>query len=71
MPVLIVFETIIELLCASLGIPSYIYACLVLWHVNIYNNAMFDMFYVICLCAVCGTNFDVPSVHMACKDKLK
>jgi hypothetical protein len=71
MLVLMVFETIIELLCASLEITSCIYVCLVLWHVNIYNDVMFGMFYVICLCAVCGTNFDAPSVHMACKDKPK
>jgi len=37
----------------------------------IYNDVMFAMFYVICLCAVCGTNFEAPSVHMACKDKPK
>jgi hypothetical protein len=71
MAVLMVFETIIELLCARLEITSCIYVCLVLWHVNIYNDVMFDMFYVICLCAVCDTNFDAPSVHMACKDKPK
>jgi hypothetical protein len=23
------------------------------------------------ICAVCGTNFDAPSVHMTCKDKPK
>jgi hypothetical protein len=69
MPVLMVFETSNELLCSSLEIASCAYMCFVLWHVNIYNNAMFGMFYVICLCAVCGTNFDAPSVHMACKDK--
>jgi hypothetical protein len=68
MPVLMVFETINELLCASLEITSCIYVCFVLWHVNIYNDVMF---YVICLCAVCGTNFDAPSVHLACKDKPK
>jgi len=54
--------------CANLEIASCAYMCFVLWHVNIYNNVMFDMFYVICLCAACGTNFDAPSVHMACKD---
>jgi hypothetical protein len=63
MPVLMVFETINELSCA--------YMCFVLWHVNIYNNVMFGMFYVICLCAACGTNFDAPSVHIGCKDKPK
>jgi hypothetical protein len=56
---------------ASLEITSCIYVYLVLWHVNIYNDVMFGMFYVICLWAVCGTNFDTPSVHMACKDKPK
>jgi hypothetical protein len=66
MPILMVFETIFELLCASLEITSYI-----LWHVNIYNDVMFGMFYVICLYVVCGTNFDAPSMHMACKDKPK
>jgi hypothetical protein len=71
MPVLMVFETIIELLCASLEITSCIYVCFVLWHVNMYNDFMFYTFYVICLSAVCGTNFDAPSVHMACKDKPK
>jgi hypothetical protein len=71
MLVLMVFETIIELLYASLEITSCIYVCFILWHVNIYNNAMFGMFYVVYLCAVCGTNFDAPSVHMACKDKPK
>jgi hypothetical protein len=71
MPVLMVFETINELSCASLEITSCTYMCFVLWHVNIYNDVMFGMFYVICLSAVCGTNFDAPSVHMACKDKPK
>jgi hypothetical protein len=65
MPILMVFETIIKLLCTSLEIASCIYVCYILWHVNIYNDVMFDMFYVICLCAVCGTNFNAPSVHMA------
>jgi len=45
------------------------YANMTLWHVNIYNNFMFNMFYVICLCAACGTNFDAPSVHIGCKYK--
>jgi hypothetical protein len=71
MPVLMVFETINELSCASLEITSCTYICFVLWHVNIYNNVMFDMFCVICLCAACGTNFDAPSVHIGCKDKPK
>jgi len=71
MPVLMVFETIIILLCTSLEIISFAYVCFVLWHVNIYNDVMFGMFYVICLCAICGTNFDAPSVHIACKDKPK
>jgi len=71
MPVLMVFETINELLCASLEITSCTYVWFVLWHVNIYNDIMFGMFYVICLCVVCGTNFDAPSVHMVCKDKPK
>jgi hypothetical protein len=64
MPVLMVFKTIIELLCVSLEITSCIYVYFVLWHVNIYNDVMFGMFYVICLCAVCDTNFDAPSVHI-------
>jgi hypothetical protein len=71
MPVLMDFETIFGLLCTSLEIASCIYVCFLLWHVNAYNNVTHDMFYVICLCAVCGTNFDAPSVHMACKDKPK
>jgi hypothetical protein len=71
MPVLMVFETINELSCASLEITSCTYMCFVLWHVNIYNNVMFDMFYVIFLCAAYGTNFDAPSVHIGCKDKPK
>jgi hypothetical protein len=71
MLVLTVFETINELLCASLEITSCAYVWFVLWHVNIYNDVMFGMIYVICLCAVCGTNYDAPSVHMACKDKPK
>jgi hypothetical protein len=45
--------------------------CFVLWHVNMYNDVMFGMFYVICLSAACGINFDAPSVHMAYKDKPK
>jgi len=57
MPFLMVFETIIELLYASLEITSCIYVCFVLWHVNIYHDVMFGMFYVICLCAVYGTKF--------------
>jgi hypothetical protein len=71
MPVLMVVETINELLCASLEINSCIYVCFVLWHVNIYNNVIFGMFYVVCLCAICGTNFDAPSMYIACKDKPK
>jgi hypothetical protein len=71
MLVLMVFETINELLCASLEITSCAYVWFVLWHVNIYNDVMPCMFYVICLCAVCDTNFEAPSVHMACKDKPK
>jgi hypothetical protein len=62
MPVLMVFETIIGLLWTILEIASSIYVCFVLWHVNIYNDVMIVMFYVICLSAVCGTNFDAPSV---------
>jgi hypothetical protein len=69
MPVLMVFETIIELLCAK--IASCIYVCFILWHVNIYNDVMFGMFYVVYLCAVCSTSFDASSVHMLCKDKPK
>jgi len=71
MPILMVFETINELSCASLEITSCIYVCFVLWHVNIYNDVMFGMFYVICLCVIYGTNFDAPSVHQVCKDKPK
>jgi hypothetical protein len=48
-----VFETINKLLCASLEITSCIYVCFVLWHANIYNDAMFGMFYVVFLCAIC------------------
>jgi hypothetical protein len=66
-----VFETIIVLLCTSLETISCANVCFVLWHVNIYNNVMFDMFYVIWLCAVCGINFDALSVYIACKDKPK
>jgi hypothetical protein len=65
------FETIIVLSCTSLEITSCTYVCSVLWHVNMYNGVMFSMFYVISFCTICGTNFDAPSVHMACKDKLK
>jgi hypothetical protein len=71
MPVLMVFETIIVLSCTSLEMTSCTYVFFVLWHVNMYNGVMFNMFYVISLCAVCGTNFDAPSVHMTCKDKPK
>jgi hypothetical protein len=71
MLVSIVFETITEVISASLEIARHIYVCFVLWHVNIYNDVMFDTFYVICLCVVCGTNFDALGVHMACKDKPK
>jgi hypothetical protein len=71
MPVLMVSETIIELLCANLEIASCIYVCFILWNENIYNDVMFGMFYVVYLCAVCGTSFNTPSVHMACKDKPK
>jgi hypothetical protein len=71
MPILIVFETINELLCASLEITSCSYVCFVLWYVNIYNDVMFGMFYVVFLFVICGTNVDAPNVHMACKDKPK
>jgi hypothetical protein len=66
-----VFETIAEVISASLEIARHIYVCFVSCHVNIYNDVTCGMFYVICLCAVCGTNFDAPSVHIACKDKPK
>jgi hypothetical protein len=71
MPVLMGFEAIIKLLCASLKIASCIYVHFILWHINIYNDVMFDMFYVVCLGVVCGINFDAPKVHMARKDKPK
>jgi hypothetical protein len=71
MPVLMVFETIIGFLCISLEIASCIYVCFVLWHVNIYNDVMFGIFYVVCLSVAYGTNFDAPSVHMVCKNKPK
>jgi hypothetical protein len=44
MLVLMVFETIIEQLCASLEITSCIYVCLVLWHVNIYKMSCLACF---------------------------
>jgi hypothetical protein len=71
MPILMVFEIIIELLCTSLEIASCIYVCSILQHVNIYNDVMFEMFYFVCLYAIFGINFNAPSVHMACKDKPK
>jgi hypothetical protein len=67
MSVLMVFETIIVLLCTSLETTSCAYVCFVLWHVNIYNNVMFGMFYVLCFML-----YDyVPSValilmHLVC-----
>jgi hypothetical protein len=70
MPIFMVFETINELSCANLEITSCAYMCFILWHVNIYSNVIFGIFYVIRLFATCGTNFDAPSVHMTCKDKL-
>jgi hypothetical protein len=71
MPVSMVFETITEVICARLEIASRIYLGFVLWHVNMYNDVIFGMFYVICLSAACDTNFDALSVHIACKDQLK
>jgi hypothetical protein len=35
MPVLMVFETITEVICASLEIACHIYLCFILWHVII------------------------------------
>jgi len=35
MPVLMVFETITEVICASLEIDSHVYVCFILWHVII------------------------------------
>jgi hypothetical protein len=71
MPASMVFETITEVICASLEIACCIYVSFVLWHVNMYNDVMFGTLYVICLSATCDTNFDAPSVHMASKDKPK
>jgi len=71
MPILMDFETIFGLLCTRLEITTCIYVCFVLWHASMYNDVIFDMFYVIYVSVVCGTNFDAPSVHMSCKDKPK
>jgi hypothetical protein len=35
MPVLMVFETITEVICTSLEVASHIYVCFTLWHVII------------------------------------
>jgi hypothetical protein len=43
----------------------------ILWHANILNNVLFDMLYVACLCAACGTNLDAPNAHVTFKDKPK
>jgi len=32
---------------------------------------LFSVLYVACLCATCGTDFDAPSMHVTCNEKLK
>jgi hypothetical protein len=71
MPVLMVFETIAEVICASLEIASHIYVCFISWLVIIITTFCLAYFYVVCLCAVCGTYFNTPNVQMTCKDKPK
>jgi hypothetical protein len=71
MPVLMVFETIAVVICASLEIARHIYVCFISRLVIIMTMFCLVYFYVVCLCAVCGTYFNAPSVQMACKDKPK
>jgi hypothetical protein len=71
MSVLIVFESITEVICASLEIASHIYVCFISWLVIIITMFCLAYLYVVCLYAVCGTYFNAPSVQMACKDKHK
>jgi hypothetical protein len=71
MPVLIVFETITKVICASLEIASHIYVCFSSWLVIIITMFCLAYFYVVCLCAICGTYFNAPSVQMESKDKPK
>jgi hypothetical protein len=57
MPVLMVFETITEVICASLEIARHIYVCFISRLVIIMTMFCLVYFYVVCLCAVCGTYF--------------
>jgi hypothetical protein len=49
-----VFETITEVICASLKIASHIYVCFISWLVVIITMFRLAYFYVVCLCVVCG-----------------
>jgi hypothetical protein len=62
MPVLMVFETIAVAICASLEIARHIYVCFISRFVIIMTMFCLVYFYVVCLCAVCGTYFNAPSV---------
>jgi hypothetical protein len=57
MPVLMVFETIFEVICASLEIARHIYVCFISRLVIIMTMFCLVYFYVVCLCTVCGTYF--------------
>jgi hypothetical protein len=62
MPVLMVFETIVVAICASLEIARHIYVYFISRFVIIMTMFCLVYFYVVCLCAVCGTYFNAPSV---------
>jgi hypothetical protein len=67
MPVLMVFETIAVVICASLEIARHIYVCFISRLVIIMT--MFCLVYV--YVPFVALIFNAPSVQMACKDKPK
>jgi hypothetical protein len=55
MPVLMVFETIAVVICASLEITKHIYVCFISRLVIVMT--MFYLVYFYVVCPVCGTYF--------------
>jgi hypothetical protein len=71
MLVLMVFETITEVICASLEVASHIYVCFTLWHVIIITMLCLTYFMLYAYVSSVALIFNAPSVHMVCKDKPK
>jgi hypothetical protein len=71
MLVLMVFETITEVICASLEVASHIYVCFTLWHAIIIMMLCLTYFRLYAHVPFVTLIFNAPSVHMVCKDKTK